>query len=179
MERALKTDPGNIESRVMLCDFQAEAGWLADAAGCYRAVAAAAPTDARPLFGLAEVLRRRADLTGAIGALRSAYEFSAEEVGLLMLDAARTEEAYRSAELTVARARLAELRERSTERYVSPLDIARLSALTGDREAAFAALDRALAERSSMLVLLRVDRAWDSVRDDPRFAAAVRRVGIP
>ena len=51
--------------------------------------------------------------------------------------------------------------------------------LTGDREAAFAALDRALAERSSMLVLLRVDRAWDSVRDDPRFAAAVRRVGIP
>ena len=30
-----------------------------------------------------------------------------------------------------------------------------------------------------VLVLLRVDRAWDSVRDDPRFAAAVKRVGIP
>ena len=179
MEKALEWDPGNIESRIMLCDFQAEAGWLDDAAGCYRAVAAAAPTDARALFGLAELLRRRADLAGAIDALRGAYEFSGEEVGLRMLDAAPTEEAYRAAELTVARARLAELRDRATKRYVSPLDIARLSVLTGQREAAFAALEQALEERSSMLVLLRVDRAWDSVRDDPRFAAAVRRVGIP
>ena len=29
------------------------------------------------------------------------------------------------------------------------------------------------------LSLLKVDQAWDSVRADPRFAAVVRRVGIP
>jgi len=27
--------------------------------------------------------------------------------------------------------------------------------------------------------LLKVDRAWDRIRDDARFAALVRRVGIP
>jgi hypothetical protein len=30
-----------------------------------------------------------------------------------------------------------------------------------------------------MLVLLKVDRAWDRIRADPRFAAVVRTVGIP
>jgi hypothetical protein len=29
------------------------------------------------------------------------------------------------------------------------------------------------------LLYLKADRAWDKVRDDPRFAALVRRVGIP
>jgi hypothetical protein len=29
------------------------------------------------------------------------------------------------------------------------------------------------------LALLKVDQAWDSVRDDPRFVAVVRRLGIP
>jgi len=62
---------------------------------------------------------------------------------------------------------------------VSPLDLARLYAQAGDRERALALLETALAERSGGLVLLKADRAWDGVRDDPRFAAAVRRVGIP
>ena len=58
-------------------------------------------------------------------------------------------------------------------------DLARLQAQVGDREKAFAGLSLALAERSAGLVLLKVDRAWDRIRDDARFAAIVRRVGIP
>jgi tetratricopeptide (TPR) repeat protein len=179
VERALKTDPGNLESRVMLCDFLGEAGRLSEADGCYRAVANVEPSDARPLYGLAEILRRRADLPGAIQALRRAYELSGEEAGVRALTGARTEQDYRAAELTVARGRLEVLQADATRRYVSPLDLARLHALTGAREAAFADLERALAERSPMLVLLKVDRAWDAIRDDARFAAAVRRIGIP
>jgi hypothetical protein len=26
---------------------------------------------------------------------------------------------------------------------------------------------------------LKVDRAWNSIRDDPRFVAAIARVGLP
>ena len=63
--------------------------------------------------------------------------------------------------------------------YASPLEFGRAYARLGDRERAFGYLDTAFVERSPGLVFLNVDRAWDSVRDDPRFVAAVHRVGIP
>jgi hypothetical protein len=64
-------------------------------------------------------------------------------------------------------------------RYVEPLDIARLHAQIGNREQALAGLERAVDDNSVGLTLLKVDQAWDSVRAEPRFAAVVRRIGIP
>jgi eukaryotic-like serine/threonine-protein kinase len=179
LERALRVDPANLESQIMLGDVLVHAGRLDDAVAQYRSIARAAPDDARPLFGLADVLKRRGDIGGAIETLRKAYELSGEEAGTQALAAARTEDAYERAEVTVARARLAELERLAKERYVSPLDIARLQAQVGDRERAFGSLYLALAERSPGLIHLKLDRAWDGIRDDRRFAALVGKVGIP
>ena len=137
------------------------------------------PLDPRALFGLAEILRRQGDVAGAIAALRKAYELTGEEDGVRALAGARTEKDYESAQFAVARARLRDLEALAKERYVSPLELARLAAEAGEREKAFQHLDAAFAERSSGLVLLKVDTAWDRIRDDARFAAMVRRVGIP
>jgi hypothetical protein len=62
---------------------------------------------------------------------------------------------------------------------VSPLDFARAHAQLGDRDLTFKYLDAAFVDRSPGLIFLNVDRAWDAVRGDPRFEAAVRRVGLP
>ena len=43
----------------------------------------------------------------------------------------------------------------------------------------FEYLDEAFVDRSPGLVFLNVDRAWDDVRDDPRFEDAVRRMALP
>jgi tetratricopeptide (TPR) repeat protein len=179
MERALRVDPENLESRIMLADLLAQAGRLEEAIGHYRAIMEDEPSNASPLFGLADVLRRRGDLTGATFALRKAYELSGEDHGVKALAAARTEEDYENAEVAVARVRLGELEALAKERYVSPLDLGRLYAQAGEREKAFASLEAAVAERSPGLLFLKVDRAWDRIRDDARFAALVRRVGIP
>jgi hypothetical protein len=48
--------------------------------------------------------------------------------------------------------------------------MAALYAHRGDRDRAFAELDRALRERTGALVWLRVDPALDPLRNDPRFA---------
>ena len=179
MERGLRVDPENLESRIMMGDFLAQAGRLDEALDYYRAIAATEPANPRPLFGVAEILRRRGDVKNAIDALRKAYELSAEDRGTRLLASARTDRDYENAEIGVARDQLHDLQELAKERYVSPLDLARLNAQVGDRDKAFADLELAFSEHSMGMVLLKVDRAWDRIRDDARFAALVRRVGIP
>ena len=48
----------------------------------------------------------------------------------------------------------------------------------GDTDAAFGWLDRAVAERSGSTRYLRVDVRLDPLREDPRFAALLERVGL-
>jgi hypothetical protein len=79
----------------------------------------------------------------------------------------------------VTRLYLRRVEELARRRYVEPLDIARLHAQIGNREQALAGLERAVDDNSVGLTLLKVDQAWDSVRAEPRFAAVVRRIGIP
>ena len=179
MGRALKVDPGNLVLRNMMGNYLAQAGRLDDAIRYYKDALQVEPSDPRPLFGLAEALKRKGDVSGAIATRRKAYEVSGEEDGAKALATARTAKDYESAEAAVARFRLEELEAVAQERYVSPLDFARLQAQVGEREKAFASLEAAFAERSPGLVFLKVERAWDRIRDDPRFAALVRRVGIP
>ena len=63
--------------------------------------------------------------------------------------------------------------------YVSPGELAVLYVALGEREQAFAALERGFAARDVQLQYLAVDPAFDSLRDDPRFTDLVRRVGLP
>src|SRR5437016_4311653 len=74
---------------------------------------------------------------------------------------------------------LAELRERSGREYVSSYLIAEIYVALGEKEAAFKSLDKAYDERSIDLVLAKVDPRLDPLREDPRFAELVKRVGLP
>jgi serine/threonine protein kinase/tetratricopeptide (TPR) repeat protein len=178
-ERARERDPGNLVYTVSSADYRAQTGRLGEAVGLYRAALEVDPEDPRSLFGLAGIFRMRGELPQAIETLRRAYELSNEGDGVKALTGARTSEDYDAAQLSVARVRLGELYALARNRYVSPLDIARLQALVGEKERAFASLDAAFAERSGGLVFLNVDRAWDGIRNDARFASLVRRVGLP
>jgi serine/threonine protein kinase/Flp pilus assembly protein TadD len=51
-------------------------------------------------------------------------------------------------------------------------------ALLGDKNAAFAALEKAFATRSQML-LIKADPNLDNIRSDPRYADLLRRMGLP
>jgi len=66
----------------------------------------------------------------------------------------------------------------SKERYVPAYDIALIYAALGDTENTFLWLDRAVEDRSTLLVLLAQDPMLDAFRTDPRFAALVQRVGV-
>jgi TolB-like protein/tetratricopeptide (TPR) repeat protein len=180
VERALVVDPDNLETRVMLGNFLLQAGRLDDALRVYAAIGSEAPEDPRPLFGTADVYKRRGDFVRAAESRRRAHALDGDDDAARAFTDATTEAAYAKAEITVARAELGQLEELAKERYIPPLDIARLHAQVGNREQALAGLEEAANEGGYVgLALLKVDRAWDSVRVDPRFAAVVGRLGIP
>ncbi|HKZ79700.1 MAG TPA: tetratricopeptide repeat protein [Pyrinomonadaceae bacterium] len=72
-----------------------------------------------------------------------------------------------------------ELKELSKSSYVPPYNIAIVYAGLGDKDQAFAWLERAFEERSGYLTWLTTDPQLDSLRSDQRFADLVRRVGLP
>lgn len=74
---------------------------------------------------------------------------------------------------------LAELLEISKQRYVSPVSIALIYAALGEIDQAFAWLEKADQGHDGILVRLKVDPRFDSLRSDPRFIDLVRRVGLP
>lgn len=70
---------------------------------------------------------------------------------------------------------LSRLAQRS---YVPPAAFVVAYSGLGDRERAFAALEQAYEERSNLIRSLKVLPVLDPLRDDPRFTAMVRRVGL-
>lgn len=74
---------------------------------------------------------------------------------------------------------LNELEQQSKRKYVSPGTLADLYGVLGDKDRAFALLERAFDERDNMVVLLKVEPMFDSLRSDPRFTDLLRRVGFP
>ena len=171
-------DPLTVSYAVVEADYLFHAGQLEDAAALYQKTIDDEPT-ADALSGLAEVRRKQGRFDEALEMLRRAHQLTGDDSLLEAFKTARGEEGYRSIERTAVEQELDELRARAATGYVSPLDFARAHARLGNREEAFSYFERAFADRAPGLVLLKVDPAWDNVRDDPRFAAAVRRVGLP
>ncbi len=67
----------------------------------------------------------------------------------------------------------------SLENPARPEGVAGLYGQLGEKDKAFEWLERAYAERSDGLSLLKVDPWFDPLRSDPRFTDLMRRVGLP
>ena len=68
---------------------------------------------------------------------------------------------------------------KTTKEYVSPAELAILYLGLGDKEGAFASLEKAYAAHDVQLQYLKVDAHFDSLRSDPRFIELMRKVGLP
>jgi tetratricopeptide (TPR) repeat protein len=73
---------------------------------------------------------------------------------------------------------ISQLQQISTERYVPSLYVAVIYTGLGDKDQAFAWLDKAFAERCEYLVYLPTEPMADPLRNDPRFPALLERLGL-
>jgi TolB-like protein/DNA-binding winged helix-turn-helix (wHTH) protein/Flp pilus assembly protein TadD len=96
---------------------------------------------------------------------------------------------WSEADLSVARA-LAAGRPTEARRFIAavakgqrgtnnPYSIAGQYAAAGDKESAFAWLEKAYAAHQADLVSIKIEPAFDPIRCDPRFADLLRRLGLP
>jgi TolB-like protein/DNA-binding winged helix-turn-helix (wHTH) protein/Tfp pilus assembly protein PilF len=74
---------------------------------------------------------------------------------------------------------LNELKARSKHEYVSPDNFCDLYVALGDKDRAFAWLERAYEEHTDAISGLKLWRKYDPLRSDPRYQELLRRVGLP
>lgn len=74
---------------------------------------------------------------------------------------------------------VAELTQRSRQKYVSSFDLLVCHAGSKDNGPALEWLGKAVDERSSFLVFAKIWPAFENLREDPRFADVLRPLGLP
>jgi serine/threonine protein kinase len=92
--------------------------------------------------------------------------------------AARLE--YAKAGYRAANKRIAEVfQERSKRVYIDPVNIASAYAASDNKDKAFFWLEKALADKSDLLRIVKTAQTFDSLRSDPRYADLLRRMNLP
>ena len=74
---------------------------------------------------------------------------------------------------------LNELEEKYAKRQADATEVAAVYTGLGEKDQAFAWLEKAFQDRSSLLVDLRVEFPFASLHDDPRFKDLLRRMNLP
>jgi eukaryotic-like serine/threonine-protein kinase len=97
---------------------------------------------------------------------------------LALADAAKRE--YLKSGYRGALKRVVALQEEQVKRmYVDPALIASNYALLGEKDKAFAWLEKSYAEKSAFIAYLKPFPHFDSLRSDPRYADLLKRMGLP
>ncbi|NIM89847.1 MAG: protein kinase [Candidatus Aminicenantes bacterium] len=73
---------------------------------------------------------------------------------------------------------LNELREQSKQKYVPSYETALIYVGLGEEDQAFEFLEKAVRERSDSLRNIKVDPRLESLHDDPRFSAVLKKMGL-
>jgi TolB-like protein/Tfp pilus assembly protein PilF len=125
-------------------------------------------------YFLGRAYEQKASFTEAIAALKQAISLGGPtevwaSLGHVYAVSGKQEEARQVIE---------HLRELSVHQYVAPYNVAVVYAGLGEKDEAFAWLNRAYQERSYLLTYLTVDERLDKLHSDPRFGELVRRVGL-
>ncbi len=77
-----------------------------------------------------------------------------------------------------ARSVLEELRSLSSRQYVPPTDVSVLCYALGEKDEAFAWLEKAYQDHDVRLCRAKVDPKWDPFRSDPRFQSILKRMRL-
>lgn len=76
------------------------------------------------------------------------------------------------------RMRLELMEEKSKREYLAPTILAGIYALAGEKDLAFAWLEKAIDSHDGWVSLIKIQPAYDSLRTDPRYKSLLRRMNL-
>jgi tetratricopeptide (TPR) repeat protein/predicted Ser/Thr protein kinase len=173
--RALELDPLSIVSPTGIATAHYYAGRLPQAR---EQVQRAVDTDPKFLAAQvtrAEILAASGDLPGALKTLETARQLAPSDSGVLSLSGLFAARAKQTPE---ARQYLQRLDELAKQRYVSPVFYAYIHLGLGDLNQVFRYLEKGIEDRTYAIIYLKHNPLFAPVRNDPRYAALVKRLGL-
>ena len=175
-ERALELEPFNGRFNALTGQFLVHAGQSDEAIDRLQATIALDPNHVLPRIFIAAAYIEKGMYAEAIAESEMAVEGTrrsmAHPLGILGYALAK------SGDTAQARAVLEELLAASRSRYVAPYGIALVYNALGERDEAFAWLERGYEARDHKMNLLKVDPKWNNLHGDPRFENLLRRIGF-
>jgi len=174
IHRALEIDPLSIMVRANIGFILYRAGRYDDAVAHLERTVQLEPGAVMSRYRLALALEARGSYEAALAEFAAMQPSEADPLGFTGM--ART--LALAGQTDEARRILAVLEKIALREYVPAALLAEAWVALGEHDRAFAALDRAIEERTSVVMWLALDRHWDPLRQDPRFAPLLRRLGL-
>jgi len=175
-QRALELDPLSLIINRNYGDCLVDARRLDEAIEQYRKTLEIDPNFATAHYFLGRAYEAKGSYDQAV----AEYVMSAEVSGFHADDLAKMREAYaKGGWKAYLQTSLNQILDRSKESYTPPFILAGIYARLGQKDAAFAYLEKGLQEHDFRITLVRVAFEFDSLRSDPRYADLVKRIGLP
>jgi TolB-like protein/tetratricopeptide (TPR) repeat protein len=176
IEKARELDPFSMVIRSNVVRVLAQARRHDEALERARQMAREFPDFAAGHFFLGLALEQKGQLPDAAASFLKATSLAAAPLQKLFYRAHSEALRGRMGDL---RATIREVETIAETRYVSSTSMAVLYLLAGDKDQGLALLERGLEEGDYAAIFLPVDRQFDELRSDPRFAEILRRSRMP
>jgi serine/threonine-protein kinase len=174
LEKARDLDPVSLGILTDLGVLSYFARQYDDAIAHYKRVLEMDPGFARAHVTLGSAYAQKGMHEEAIAEVQKAIELSGDRSKLAALGRAYAVAGKREAALTA----VSDLKALSEERYVTPYVFTLIFASLGEVDEAMAWLRQACDQGVSDLIYLKVDPFLDNLREDPRFAVLLKKVGL-
>jgi len=174
-KRAVSIEPMSPLLNAALGEAYYEAHRFGDSIGSYQAALSIDPHYGVAIIQIGRNYEQMGMYPQALQAYQSILAFAPHDPALLAL----LGHLYAvSGKQEAARDIISQLQKMSGDRYISSLYMATIYTGLGDKDQAFAWLDKAYEEHCDFLVYLPTDPMADPLRNDPRFPALLERLGL-
>lgn len=177
--RARELDPASPIIAASVCEVKMDGRDFDSAIADCEELAAKYPEFARAHEFLAQAYAGKGMYDKVIEERKAANQLTGDRVSIELTEA--FERGFRGGGAKAGQSAMLEaMKQQYKKSYFSPMQIAALYALLGDKEQAFKWLNTAhQPPRDASLISLRSDYRFDSLKSDPRYAELERKMGLP